>query len=405
MILDKNCLVFYSRNKYENQITLKFAKENFDASNYFVVSDYPIGDFYIDLEKYDISDLTSIDWELINKLIDIKDVVFKDRLLRNIDLLEAKELILKVAKNAIELFSTKKFSYLIVHPVDNYVMDVFIRIAKFYGCEVSGISAFFVKGYKRITVYGEHNSYRIVDNDEVQNLKKILTTKFKSYMVSSKYKALYQSLLYYFKYKLKYLLFYVIKHKLLKDKEYDYACTPYSATVDKINKLFPFKYFTNTIYSVAEKSIYIPMHYHPEATIEYWSDSIENVDYITSLVEAVRYFSDNGWEVYLKEHPAMCFKQDISLYKKLIKINKVFILNPFLETSNIINKFDNILIWTGSTGIEALVNNKTVYFASSNYYYDKKSNEKYEKVCFEEENEKDEFLRRILSNTIKWKID
>ena len=81
MILDKNCLVFYSRNKYENQITLKFAKENFDASNYFVVSDYPIGDFYIDLEKYDISDLTSTDWELINKLIDIKDVVFKDRLL------------------------------------------------------------------------------------------------------------------------------------------------------------------------------------------------------------------------------------------------------------------------------------------------------------------------------------
>lgn len=405
MNANSTCLVFYSRNKDENDITLKFARENFNVDSYFTISDYPIGDYYIDLNKYDISNLTTYDWELINKVIDIEEVIFKDRLLRNINLLEAKELILKVAKNSIELFSSKKFNYLVVHPVDNYVMDVFIRIAKFYGCEVSGISAFFVQGYKRITVYGEHNSHRVVDNDEVQNLKKILTTKFKSHMVSSKYNALYRSLLYYFKYKIKYLIFHILKYKLFNNKGYDYASTPYSATVDKINKLFPFKYFTNIIEVVNKKSIYVPMHYHPEATIEYWSDNIKNVDYITSLIEAVRYFSDNGWEVYLKEHPAMCFRQDIDLYKKLKKIDNVFILDPFLETSNIINKFDNFLIWTGSTGIEALVNNKTVYFASSNYYYDKKSNEKYEKVYFEEENEKDEFLRRILSNTIEWKID
>ncbi|WP_419777608.1 hypothetical protein [Malaciobacter marinus] len=402
---NSNCLVFYSRNKKENDITLRFAKENFDVNNYFTVSDYKIGDYYIDLNKYDITDLSTNDWELIHNVIDFNEVIFKDRLLRNINLFEAKKLILKVAKNSIELFSTKEFNYLVVHPVDNYVMDVFIRIAKFYACEVSGISAFFVEGYKRITVYGEHNSYRIVDNDEVQNLKQILTRKFKSYMVSSKYNALYRSLLYYFKYKIKYLFFYLIKYKLLNNKEYDYASTPYSATVDNIYKLFPFKYFTNILEAVNKKSIYVPMHYHPEATIEYWSDNIENVDYITSLIEAVRYFSDNGWKVYLKEHPAMCFRQDINLYKKLKEIDKVFILDPFLETSNIINKFDNFLIWTGSTGIEALINNKTVYFASSNYYYDKKSNEKYEKVYFEKEKEKDEFLRRILSNTIKWKTN
>lgn len=402
---NSTCLIFYSRNKDENNITLKFAKENFKVSNYFIVSDYPIGDYYIDLKKYDISDLTLDDWSIVNKVINIEEIIFKDRLLRNIKLLEAKELIFKVAKNSIELFSKNKIDYLVVHPVDNYVMDVFIRIAKFYNCEVSGICAFFVQGYKRITVYGEHNSYRTVDNEEVQKLKLTLTRKFKSYMVNSKYNALYGSILYYLKFKIKYLIFYILKYKIFNNKGYDYASTPYSATVDNINKFFPFKYFTSIIEVVNKKSIYIPMHYHPEATIEYWSDNIKNVDYVTSLIEAVRYFSDNGWEVYLKEHPAMCFRQDIDLYKKLKKIDSVFILDPFLETSNIINKFDNFLIWTGSTGIEALVNNKTVYFASSNYYYDKRSKEKYEKVCFREENEKDEFLRRILSNTIEWKAN
>jgi len=144
------------------------------------------------------------------------------------------------------------------------------------------------------------------------------------------------------------------------------------------------------------------MHYHPEATIEHWSDSLKNADYITSLIESVKYFSDSGWEVYLKEHPAMCFRQDIKLYKSLKNIHNVHILNPFLETSKIMEKFDNFLIWTGSTGLEALINGKTVYFASSNYYYNKETQEKYEKVYLETEKEKKELVKKVLSNTVKW---
>ncbi len=105
----------------------------------------------------------------------------------------------------------------------------------------------------------------------------------------------------------------------------------------------------------------------------------------------------------MKEHPEMCFRQDIKLYKSLRKIDNVYILNPFLETSKIIEKFHNFLIWTGSTGIEALINGKTVYFASSNYYYEKKTEVKYEKVYLETEQEKKELIKKVLSNTIKWK--
>ena len=398
------CLVFYSRNKEENDITFKFAKDFFKSDQYFTISDYPTCDFYIDLNKYEICDLTANDWQIVEECIDFAGIIIKDRLLRNIEFLKAKELILKVAKSSIEILSKNSFKYLIVHPVDNYVMDVLIGIAKFYKCIVSGISSFFMGGYKRVTVYGEFNDFRKVSNEEVVTLKKKLTGDFRSHMAISKRKAIFRGVLYYFKYKIKYIIFYLIRHKLFGDYKYDYASTPYSATIDKFGKLFPFSFFRNNI-AITEKSIYIPMHYHPEATIEYWSDDIKNVDYITSLIEAVRYFSDNGWSVYLKEHPAMCFRQDINLYKKINSIKNVVILDPFIKTSDVMKTFDNFLVWTGSTGIEALVNGKNVYFASSNYYYDKTTSHKYEKVCLEKEDDKDNLIRKVLSNTVRWTND
>ncbi|QKF91990.1 hypothetical protein [Campylobacter sp. CCUG 57310] len=397
------CLVFYSRNKAENETTLKFAKDNIQADQYITISDYPICDIYIDLKIYKISDLTMYDWNVVEKCIDFGEIIFKDRLLRNIAFVKAKDLILKIVKYSVELFSNKEYKYLIVHPVDNYVMDVLIRIAEFYKCKVFGVSSFFVSGYKRVTVYGEYVDFREVENEEIALLKNKLKNSFKSHMAISGKNAFLNSLLYYFKYKIKYLIFYIIKHKLLHDYKYDYASTPYSATVNSIGKLFPFLYFKyKENVHIDIKAIYIPMHYHPEATIEYWSDNIKNVDYITTLIEAIRYFSDNGWSVYLKEHPAMCFRQDIDLYRNILSIKNVIILNPFIETSYIMQKFENFLIWTGSSGIEALVNGKTVYFASSNYYYNKKTDSKYEKVFFNKEHEIDDFLKRILSNTIKW---
>ena len=398
-----NTIVFIRRNKIFNDMVIRYSKDILGVNDFTTISEYKNANLYIDIKKYSISDLTSYDWENIEKALDINEVILKDRLLRNIEYIQAKYLVLVVSKYFIELFKNKKYNNLITYPVDNYVTDIMCKISRHYDIKVSGISNFFIQGYKRVTVYGEYNKIREVSEEEIDNVYDLLIKQFKSYMASSFQKSLKNSVLYYFKFKIRYLYFYIFKYKILNQLEYDYTSTPYSATVDKINKFFPFKYFTNKVDDIDIKSIYIPMHYHPEATIEHWSDSIKNADYITSLIESVKYFSDNGWEVYLKEHPAMCFRQDIKLYKSLKNIYNVHILNPFLETSKIMEKFDNFLIWTGSTGLEALINGKTVYFASSNYYYEKKTNDKYEKVYLETEIEKKELIKKVLTNTIKWK--
>lgn len=396
-------IVFIRRNKIFNNMILKYCKDILGIDDFITVSEYKNANLYINIKKYNISDLTTYDWEIIDKVIDINEVILKDRLLRNIEYIQSKEFVLVISKYFIELFKNKQYVQLVTYPVDNYVTDIMCKIARYYDIKVNGISNFFIQGYKRVTVYGEYNNIREVSENEANKIYDLLIKQFKSYMALSLRKSLNTSILYYFKFKIRYLYFYILKYKILNKLEYDYMSTPYSATVDKINKFFPFKYFTNKLDNVNKKSIYIPMHYHPEATIEHWSDSIKNVDYISSLVESVRYFSDNGWDIYLKEHPAMCFRQDIKLYKSLRSIDNVYILNPFLETSRIMEKFDNFLIWTGSTGLEALINGKTVYFASSNYYYEKKTKDKYEKVYLETEKEKKELIKKVLSNTIEWK--
>lgn len=398
-----NTIVFIRRNKKFNDMVIKYSKDILGIDAFTTISEYKNADIYINIKKYNISDLATYDWENIEKALDINEVILKDRLLRNIEYVQSKELVLVVSKYFIELFKNNNCNNLITYPVDNYITDIMCKIARYYDIKVNGISNFFIQGYKRVTVYGEYTNVREISESEVNKIYDLLIKQFKSYMASSFQKTFKNSILYYFKFKIRYLYFYMFKYKILNQLEYDYASTPYSATVDKINKFFPFKYFTNKVDNISEKSIYIPMHYHPEATIEHWSDSLKNVDYITSLIESVRYFSDNGWEVYLKEHPAMCFRQDIKLYKSLKNIHNVHILNPFLETSKIMEKFDNFLIWTGSTGLEALINGKTVYFSSSNYYYEKKTNDKYEKVHFETESEKKELIKKVLSNTIEWK--
>lgn len=399
----REALVCIGRCNNFNDITLRFSREFLGLEKFTTISEYPGADHFVDLKKQNISELHSDGWGVVKNTLSIEEVILKDRLLRNISYFEAKELVVKAAKYFYELYSKNSFKVLVVHPVDNYVMDVMVQMAEKFNIAVYGICAFFVGGYKRVSVFGEHNSIREVSQDEVQTFKKKITDKYKSPMVSSFSKAFKGSISYYFKYKLKYLYFYLLKYKLLGRLEYDYISTPHAATVNKLTNLFPFKYFSTRLpEKVSDNDIYIPMHYHPEATIEYWASDTTFVDYLTSLIEVVRKLSDEGFNVYLKEHPAMCFRQDKSLYKKLLNIKNVKIINPYVETGQVLDMFNNVAVWTGSTGIEALLNDKKVYFISSNYYFSKQNDSLYEVKQFTTEQEKDDFVEYLLQNTIIW---
>lgn len=402
--LDKSAaLVCVGRNEKVNSEILRFAKEFLEIEAYNTIAEYPVADFYVDINSLRISNLQYDDWKLIKQCFDMQDVILKDRLLRNIELLKAKDLVLRVSKYFIDLFSDKKYKVLVMYSVDNYVTDIMVRMAKFFGVEVCAFCPFFVAGYRRINVYGEHNKVRDVESSEVQTFKNKIVNRYKSPMAFTWSKAFKNSLVYYFRYKVKYLYFHLWKYKMLGRLEYDYISVPYAAKVSKLRDLLPLDIYTEEIpEKISSKDIYIPLHYHPEMTIEYWADTTDMVDYITSLIEVVTALSHEGYSIYIKEHPVMCFRQDPSVYQQLLDIPNVYIIDPFMETGQLLDHFENIAVWTGSTGVEALLNDKKVFFTTSNYYFNKTSDSLYEIKQLNSEAEKDEFVENILHNTIVW---
>ncbi|MCJ8347379.1 hypothetical protein MJH12_17705, partial [bacterium] len=167
-------LVFIRRNLAFNTMVLNFTKKHLNTVDYITISEYKNASIYIDIGKYKLLDLTSKEWSVVNKTLDVEDILLKDRVLRDIEYVKSKEMILKVAKFFIELYSTNSFKKLVTYPVDNFVNDVMVRIARYFDIEVIGVSNFFIQGYKRLTVYGEFNKVRDVSDDETDEVYRLL---------------------------------------------------------------------------------------------------------------------------------------------------------------------------------------------------------------------------------------
>jgi len=406
--LNKNeCLVLIGRNKIFNKIIRQYVSDNLGIESYMTISEYPIADNFININKYKIYHVNKQEWDIIHDTIDLTEVIYRDRLLRNIELSNAKELIIRVSKWFIEYFRSNNIKLLCIHVIDNYVKDIMVSIARSYGCIVCGNAAFFVEGYRRVTINGEYTNVRSVDDDEVFQFRTKIEDSYKSKMVPSKVTAIKRSLLYFFKYKIKYLVFYIIFYKLLGKLEYDYISTPYGSKVNKIINLFPHRYFSSIdICDINDNSIYVPLHYSPESTVDYWSDSICFSDYVTSVYESVSRLVGDGYTVYIKEHPGMCYRRDVSFYKNLLNIGNgnVTLLDPFTDGNHTIKMFKNILVWTGSTGIEALILKKHVFFVSSNYYFTKDPGVYFDVCYMDGDREVNEFVRNVLSSTFRFSL-
>lgn len=367
------------------------------------ISEYKDADYFIDVNQYKLSDLSIEDFETIDSLIPFNEVILRDRWLRSIPFSQAAEIVYTVSKWLIEFFKKNKFKLIVSQCVDNYVMDLTFRIATNQDVTVLSYVNFFFPGYKRITLYGEHNFVREPSKNEVQKLYKQLVEKEKTVFVVDKNKALKNAVVYYFKYKLKYFFHYLIKYKLLGNKQYDYPSTPYPVYPRKLSGFFSGKYFTDTVSKKeSEKVAYLPLQYFPEATLEYWVDDARKVNYNQDLLRTVRKIQSQGYTVYVKEHSAMAYKRELTFYK-LLKNNDVKILNPFVSAHDIMEASDLVVVGTGTTGIESLMNGKNVVFTTKNWY-NKEMNSgihSFEICNLSSEREKLHFCSMLLQSTIK----
>ena len=121
--------------------------------------------------------------------------------------------------------------------------------------------------------------------------------------------------------------------------------------------------------SDAVKTAYIPLHYVPEATIDYWVHDEFEYDYERSLYHAVDKLTENGFRVVAKEHPAFQLSRNFSFYKEL-KRKGVILVSGSVPTKVLFEQSDVVVVWNGSTGIEAALYGKPVVRVCNSYYGD-----------------------------------
>lgn len=372
---DKSCLVFLDRNTAKSWefYGSVVSSDPVARAGYSTISEYRGADYHYDVTGQRWSHLGEDYWELYADL-PIEDIIDRCRVLRALSGEVARDLIKRALAFCSIFFKENAMSTLIIFTIDRYTIDLMVRVAQRMGVEVIGVGGSFVKGTRRITLRGEPHKVAEVPESEVEGLFQSLQGRYAASGKSGIRKAVVSALRFWLSRQVRYLLHYVIRHKLLGSYTYDYLLVKQQSASVISNLLFhrtwPFRIRTASELNrlLIGESVYIPLHYHPEATVDYWVDTPRKAYYLDSLCEVLAHFREKGVQVALKEHPAMYLLRDVSFYKTILQYENAKLIWPFLETADVLQRFDKVVVWTGTSGIEAAIQGKDVYLYTRNFW-------------------------------------
>ena len=368
-------LVFLDRNREKSWDFYRpvLRKENLSCQ-YQTISEYPGCDFYYQM-NCDWSQRTSSEqfWELYRSL-DLHDMTTRCRVLRALDGNRARGLVKKALGYCLHLFSNHQFDRLVIFTVDRYSIDVMVRVAHWYGVSVIPVGGSFIRGTKRLTFYGEPQKIRTVPDEEIDRMFEQMQSQHNSAGKPGVRKAVLSALRDDASVWLRIIIHYYFRHKVLRQWHYDYllaAQQPRTAVLNIVRHRKS-RFHIRTVAGLralkGKPCVYIPLHYTPEATVDYWTDEPEKAYYTDSLCEVISTLRGWGVSVALKEHPAMYLRRPPDFYRMLSQHENVSLIWPFLETTHVLEFFEKVIVWTGTTGIEAAILGKDVYLYTKNFW-------------------------------------
>lgn len=379
--LDDEEVLFFIRIKGKKHYFDLFYPSSFlsrfnNLKSFRTISEYEKdADVIIDFEKYSLEYFSFSDFALIEEVINIQDVINRCRGLRSIPLEEARTLIFLCSKYFIDFFTLNpKIKLIVSGTVDNYVMDLMFKFANHYSVVCLGITDFFLyPKYKLVTNYGEANKVYSPTQEEIDSVLTFLINKGQSQLAIARSKLYLNLPKYFISFYFRYFVRYIYSYKLRGRLAYEYRFAPFLKGFNSIGQLlFSSKYFDifdeEAIKSKKNNLVYIPLHWYPEATTDYWNDKSDKAYYYEQLYKVIVFFQDKGVTVLLKEHPAFYISREINIYRQLKKFRNVILIDPFVRTQQIFDCIENVVVWNGSTGVEALIAGKNVYCTMESYY-------------------------------------
>lgn len=300
------------------------------------------------------------------------DIILRCRLLRALP----KSIALKHLRAAWlamgEMLDREKPDLILSETIDSYVMDVLWFQALERGIQFIGLVPTFISGYFRISARGEYNSSRRVSTDEANSvLDRLLQKSYRpDFIKNSDSKLALYGLGRWLRTLLK-IPYFSIK-RLNRLEKYNYHnwatlivskhwfCWLPCFSVGDIDWKKKIDYLGRPV-------IYIPLQMIPEATVDYWCEDLAAVDYDAYLVRLVQHLSTD-FTIMIKEHPNVLGYRNPKLYRLLQKNSHVVFVPTAVNSHELIEAADAILVWTGSVGFEAAIRGKPVLTTCKPYY-------------------------------------
>lgn len=337
--------------------------------------------FVSGFRKLDQTGLVSAYYKYVNAtgsrlIIDERDaeVISRCRLLRSLPDVVAGRHAAAMRLSMREMLLREKPDVIICESVDQYLHDILFQEAESLKILRYGLIRTFVNNYFRISTRGEMQLIRQPDDSEVsQTLRHLLDdTYIPKNLLKLKKNLFFTYFRIYFSNHARVVYFSILKH--LKREPYNYHYWSSSRTTRKLYAhLIPKISFGHSDWkSRLAKSqkpvIFIPLQHFPEATVDYWAEDIEMVDYPNRLIELINILSKD-FQILIKEHPGVWGFRKPTFYKNIEAAASSLVICPAEVTGQeCILVCDSVLVWTGSVGFEAALRGKPVLTTCTPYY-------------------------------------
>ena len=360
---------------FDNVITRQFLLQ-FQQLKYFkTISEYPKdADVHIDLGSVTRDWLTEAEYELFAQIFILEEIVLRCRGLRQSSYTFARKLVYRAFLYFDAFYrSNPRLKLIVCGAIDNFVMDVMYQLGCYYGIKFIGVTdSFMSPEYKLVTVRGESSCLCNPTEEQVQKLYERIRNASLSPSIPRRRKAVlracYDMASYVYRVAVRYFIYYRIQGKLA----YEYIYAPILKGFSSFDQLLAIRFLkpARKVKLKPEcKYAYLPLHFFPEATTDYWINNLYHADYTTSLLNTIRYLRSEGFEILVKEHPAFYLSRTSEFYSMLVH-EGCQILSPFISTVDVFSMIDLVVVWNGSTGIEAIVHSKPVVRVTNSYYGD-----------------------------------
>lgn len=357
--------------KWNKSFYLKLIQKAFDNPEIDIISDFrSVGDIWSGQYIY------NSDYDYLNELYEREkeDIITRCRFLRSISQEKAEELSRRFWNGIEQLYKLNNYTIVVSAIIDCYTMDIIERIAKCMGCQYFSLVTFFAKGYSRFTRRGElYNAKRNVSDEEAYRvLAMLIDDSYKVNFALNKEKKIIDTIKYYIRRRLiEQLYFPFMKWKEKDPWNYHYNTFSFIEGSYKEYDIRKAEAYYKKIVDlkIQGDEVYVPLHYAPEATVDYWCDQAKYALYEDSVIEFIQN-SDSVIKFLLKEHPAMYGKRAISFYRRLVACGNVVIIHPYENSNLLMRQVYNVLVYTGSVGVEALLRGKKIFSVTDNYYSD-----------------------------------